>query len=216
MTRAHGFSLVELMIAIAITATIGAMSAGAFAEVDHAAQAARAQGERYAAARLALSRMAREVSMAFLSDNYDHNRFRERVTLFVGREDRVLFSTMAHQRLYQDAKESDQAIVEYTVESDPDASGQQALFRREKVHLDDEPDRGGRKDLVATYVTGLTIAYWDQKRSEWAREWSTKSVENATALPSRVRFTLEVKLPDGRTERFVTEARIEVRTVLST
>ncbi len=216
MTRARGFSLVELMIAVAITATLGAMTVGAFAQIDRASQVARAQAERYDAARLALSRMAREVSMAFLSDNYDHARFRERPTLFVGREDQLLLSTMAHVRLYQDARESDQAIVEYTVESDPDASGEQALFRREKVHLDDEPDRGGRKDLVATHVVGLTNAYWDQKRSDWAREWSTKSVENAGTLPSRVRFTLEVKLADGRTEKFVTEARIEVRTVLST
>jgi general secretion pathway protein J len=132
----------------------------------------------------------------------------------VGREDRLLFSTMAHQRLYQDAKESDQAIVEYTVESDPDVAGEQALYRREKVRLDDEPDRGGRKDLVATHVAGLTLAYWDQRRSEWVREWTTKSPEHESLLPSRVRFDLEVKLADGRTERFVTEARIEVRTPL--
>ena len=219
MTRARGFTLVELMIAMAITATIGAMTVGAFAQIDRASQTARAQGERYEAARLALSRLSREVTMAFLSDDYDTNRFGtgpdRRPTLFVGREDQLLFSTMAHQRLYQDARESDQAIVEYTVEADPDGSGEQALFRREKVHLDDEPDRGGRKDLVASHVVGLTIAYWDQKRSDWAREWSTRSVENASALPSRVRFTLEVKLADGRTEKFVTEARIEVRTVLA-
>jgi len=220
MTRARGFSLVELMIAVAITATLGAMTVGAFAQIDRASQVARAQAERYDSARLALSRMAREVSAAFLSDNYDKNRFGNgpdrRPTLFVGREDQLLFSTMAHERLYQDARESDQAVVEYTVDSDPDGSGERALFRREKVHLDDEPDRGGRKDLVATHVVGLTIAYWDQKRSDWAREWSTRSVENASALPSRVRFTLEVKLADGRTEKFVTEARIEVRTLLST
>ncbi len=212
---ARGFSLVELMIAVSITAIIGAMTAGAFVQVDHAAQVARDQGDRYASARLALARMGREVSMAFLSDDYDRNRYRERVTLFVGREDQLLFSTMAHERLYQDAKESDQSIVEYTVDADPELPGEQALFRREKVHLDDEPDRGGRKDLVATHVTGLTIAYWDQKRSDWAREWSTKSVDHTDALPSRVRFTLEVKLPDGRSEKFVTEARIEVRTVLT-
>ncbi len=215
MTRARGFTLVELMIAVSITAIIGAMTAGAFVQVDHAAQVARDQGDRYASARLALARMGREVSMAFLSDDYDRNRYRERVTLFVGREDQLLFSTMAHERLYQDAKESDQSIVEYTVDADPELPGEQALFRREKVHLDDEPDRGGRKDLVATHVTGLTIAYWDQKRSDWAREWSTKSVDHTDALPSRVRFTLEVKLPDGRSEKFVTEARIEVRTVLT-
>jgi general secretion pathway protein J len=215
MTRARGFSLVELLIAMAVTATIGAMTIGAFAQVDRASQVARAQGERYAAARLALSRMAREVSMAFLSDNYDRTRFRnEPVTLFVGRDDRLLFTTMAHQRLYQDARESDQAVVEYTVEADPDVPGEQALFRREKLRLDDEPDRGGRKDLVASHVTGLTFAYRDRQRGEWAREWTTKGVENAGKLPSRVRFDLEVKLADGRTERFVTETRIEMRTIL--
>ncbi len=213
MTRARGFTLVELMIAMAITATIGAMTVGSFAQIDRASQVARAQEERYEAARLALSRMAREVSMAFLSQNYDQTRFHERVTLLLGREDRILFSTMAHQRLYQDVRESDQSIVEYTVEADPD-TGEDALYRREKVHLDDEPDRGGRKDLVATHVRGLTFSYWDQQRSEWAREWSTKDVAHAGALPSRVRFDLEMKLADGRTERFVTEARIEIRTPL--
>ncbi len=213
MTRARGFSLVELMIAMAITATIGAMTIGSYAQIDRASQAARAQGERYAAARLALSRMAREVSMAFLSDNFDQGRFhQERPTLLLGREDRILFSTMAHVRLYQDAKESDQSVVEYTVESDPDFPGEEALFRREKVHLDDEPDRGGQTDLVANHVRGLTIAYWDQKRGDWSREWSTRSVEHKDELPSRVRFDLEMKLADGRTERFVTEARIEIRT----
>ncbi len=214
MTRARGFTLVELLIAMAITATIGAMTVGAFAQLDRASQVARDQGERYASARVALSRMAREVSMAFLSKNWDQNKYRDPVTLFVGRERSVLFSTMAHQRLYQDVKESDQAVVEYTLESDPDAPGEEALYRREKVHLDDEPDRGGRKDLVASHVAGLTLAYWDQKRGEWAREWTTRAPETQWTLPSRVRFDLEVKLADGRTERFVTETPIEMRTAL--
>jgi len=210
--RAHGFSLVELMIAIAITATLGAMTIGAFAQVDHAARIARAQSERHAAARMALTRLSREVSMAFLSDNFDTKRFRnERVTLFVGREDQLLFTTMAHERLTLDAKESDQAVVEYLVEADPDHPGEEALFRRQKTRLDDEPDRGGRKDLVADHVTSFRIRYWDPKRKEWVREWTTRSVEQANELPSRVRFDLELKLADGRTERFVTETRIAIR-----
>jgi general secretion pathway protein J len=217
MTRARGFTLVELLIAVGITATIGAMTVGAFAQVDRASQVARAQEDRYAGARLALTRMAREVSMAFLSDNFDRRRFNnERVTLFVGRDDRLLFSTMAHVRLYQDARESDQAIVEYTLEADPENPGERGLFRREKVRLDDEPDRGGRKDLVASHVVGLTFAYWDPRRREWAREWTTKAVETSNALPPRVRFDLEVKLADGRRERFVTEARVELRGPLGT
>jgi general secretion pathway protein J len=209
--RARGFTLVEVMIAVGITAAIAAMTVGSLAQLDRATEVARLQNDRYAAARVALSRVAREVSMAFVSDNYDRERYRERPTLFVGREDELLFTTFAHVRLYRDAKESDQAVVEYTLDSDPDHPGEEALFRREKPRIDDEPDRGGRRDLVADHVRSLRIQYWDPARKDWVREWSTKTPEHAEALPPRVRLELEVALADGRTEKFVTEARIELR-----
>jgi general secretion pathway protein J len=113
----------------------------------------------------------------------------------------------------QDAKESDQSLVEYLVERDP-VSGGDALFRREKVRLDDEPDRGGRKDLVATHVKGLSLQYWDLKRKEWVREWSTRTPEKLNELPTRVRMVLEVTLADGRTEKFTTQARVAITTPL--
>jgi general secretion pathway protein J len=207
---ARGFSLLEVMIAVAITAIIGALTIGAFRQVDRASEIARSQGERYAAARLALSRLAREVSMAFLSEHYDHKRFRERPTLFKGREDTLLLTTMAHERLVLDAKESDQAVVEYSVDTDPEHAGEEALFRREKARIDDEPDREGRKDLVADHVAGFRVSYWDARRKDWVREWSTRSVDHADELPGRVRFELEVKLADGRIEKFSTETRIAI------
>ena len=207
---ARGFTLVELMVAMGITAVIGVMTIGSFAQIDHAATVAREQEARYAAGRLALSRLSREISMAFLSENWDRNRYRDPVTLFVGREDELLFTTMAHERRYLDAKESDQAVVEYVLDSDPDHSGEQALFRREKVRLDDEPDRGGRKDLVADHVASLKLSYWDPKRREWAREWTTKTATTSIdrTLPTRVRVELEIVLADGRKEKLVTESRI--------
>jgi general secretion pathway protein J len=201
-------TLIEVMIAVAITAGLGMMTLGAFNQVDRANEIVREQNERTAAARVALTRIAHELSMAFLSDHFDSKRYRERPTLFVGREDELLFSTMGHERLYRDTKESDQAVVEYTVESDPDRAGEEALFRREKVRLDGEPDRGGRKDLVADRITGLRLQYWDQAKKEWVREWSTRSLDRANALPVRVRIELEVGAPNGPPQKLVTEARI--------
>jgi general secretion pathway protein J len=197
------------MIAVAITAVIGSMAAGIYQQIDRAATVAREQGERYAGARLALTRLSREVSMAFLSEHYDRAQFRDRPTLFKGDSDTLLFSTMAHVRLAQDAKESDQSIVEYRVERDP-LSGEDALFRREKARLDDEPDRGGRKDLVATHVNRLSLQYWDLRRKEWVREWSTRTPERLNELPTRVRVELEVKLADGRTEKFTTQSKVAI------
>ncbi len=214
--RARGFTLIEVLIAMGITAAMAVMTIGSLREVDRAAEIVRLQDERYGAARVALSRIAREVSMAFLSDNWDANRSRDPVTLFVGREDELLFTTLAHVRLYRDAKESDQAVVEYRLDQDPDHPGERALFRREKAHLDDEPDRGGRRDLVADRVSALRIQYWDPRRKEWVGEWTTRSTEHLKELPPRIRLELEMALPDGRKERFVTEARIEMRRPLGT
>jgi general secretion pathway protein J len=187
---------------------MGAMTLGAFRQVDRANEIVREQSERTAAARVALSRLARELSMAFLSESYDRNEYRERLTVFVGKEDEILFTTMAHERLYRDAKESDQAVVEYTLEADPDHSGEEALFRREKVRLDAEPDRGGTKDLVADRITGFRLQYWDQAKKEWVREWSTRSTERVGELPVRVRIEIEAGAPDGPKQKLVTEARV--------
>lgn len=206
---ARGLTLIEVLAAMAITAIMGAMVAGAIGQVGNAADATRAQDERYGEARRALTRLSSELAMAFVSDHFDAAQHSNgRPTLFRGREDELLFTTMAHVRLYRSAKESDQAVVEYTVESDPARSGEEALFRREKPRLDGEPERGGRKDLVADRVTGLRLQYWDPTRKEWMREWSTRSAERMNDLPVRVRIELEVGGPGGPAAKLVTEARV--------
>jgi general secretion pathway protein J len=208
MRSARGLTLVEVLIAVGITAVMGMMTLGAFRQVDRANQVVREQGDRTAAARVALSRLARELSMAFLSDHFDTKQFRERPTLFVGREGELLFTTLAHERLYRDVKESDQAVVAYALDPDPDHAGEEALFRREKVRLDGDPERGGRTDLVADRITAFRLQYWDPTKKEWVREWSTRATDRLNELPARVRIELETTLPGGRTQKFVTEARV--------
>jgi len=205
--KARGVTLVELLIAVAITAFIGLVVGGSYQQVDRAATIVREQTQRYAAARVALDRMSRELGLAFLTEHYDRARYRDRPTLFKGADDGVLFTTMAHVRRYRDARESDQAVVEYSVGRNPGGDGD-ALFRREKVHIDDESDRGGRTDLVADHVTKLTLRYWDAKRKEWIREWNTRSAERANELPPRILIELEVEQADKRRETFTTQATV--------
>jgi general secretion pathway protein J len=214
--RPAGFTLLELLIAVAITAALAAMTAGAFARVDRVGTEAREREERYGVARVALTRMAREVRQAFVSDQYDRARYRERPTLFRGREDQLLFTSMAHERLWRDAKESDQSLVEYALDRDPDHEGAEALFRREQVHVDDDAERGGRRDVVVDRVRRISFQYWNRQRQEWVREWSTRSTDHANDLPERVRIELELSMPGGKTEKLVTEARIAITRPLDT
>ena len=123
--------------------------------MDRAAEIVRAQGDRYSAARVALTRLSHELTEAFLSDHYDRNEHRERPTLFRGREDELLFATMANERLYLDAKESDQAVVEYVLDADPDHAGEEALFRRAKPRIDADPSAAG---AASSWPTGSVPA----------------------------------------------------------
>lgn len=219
MTRARGVTLVEVMIAVAITAVIGVMVMGAFQRVYAAKELTEGQDERFTSARVALTRLSRELSEAFLSDHYDRKRFRDPPTLFRGKDggerDDLLFTTMSHERLVRDAKESDQALVEYTVEPDPDLRGEFALFRREKAHFDEDPDRGGAKAIVCQHVSSFDVQYWDWTKQEWFREWVTNSAERQAILPTRVKVRLGVKMPDGKERVFETQTRIAIVRPLS-
>jgi general secretion pathway protein J len=216
----RGFTLVEVMIAVAITAVIGVMVMGAFQRVYAAKELTEAQADRFGSARVTLTRLARELSGAFLSDHYDRKRFpRDAPTLFRGKDggaqDDLLFATMSHERLTRDAKESDQAILEYTVEPDPERPGETALFRREKARFDENPDRGGEKAVVCENVSTFDVQYWDWKKQEWAREWASNGLEHPNILPTRVKIRLGVKGTDGKEQVFETQTRIAIIRPLS-
>jgi general secretion pathway protein J len=213
MTRAPGFTLIEVMIAASITAAIGVMVAGSFQRAASARDLAESQDQRTTGARLALTRMARELTAAYLSEHFDQKRYRDRLTLFRGKDygdrDELLFATFTHARLLRDVKESDQAVVEYALDADPGNPGEQALWRREKSRIDDDPERGGTRAIVLEHVKGFDAQYWDWKRQEWVREWNSASTtEHGGFLPTRVKLRVILSMPDGRTRPFETQARI--------
>jgi general secretion pathway protein J len=126
-----------------------------------------------------------------------------------GDRDTLLFATMAHTRAVRDARESDQSVVEYLVDADPDAPGENALFRREKIRIDDEPDRGGTRALLLRHVTGFDVQYWDWQKQEWVRDWSTAPGDRPL-LPTRVKVKVTLRMPDGTDRSFETQSRIAI------
>src|SRR5207237_2890479 len=140
----RGFTLLEVMIAIAVLAMIGGLTWKSFDGAYALKQRVETAQERDQTVRGALDRIGREVSMTSLSEHYDHKRFSERPTFFRlkdGRREAVLtFTSFAHQRLHVDAKESDSAVFEYKLERDE--ARRTSLFRRVKAQIDEEPERG--------------------------------------------------------------------------
>ncbi|HZH04202.1 MAG TPA: type II secretion system protein GspJ [Myxococcaceae bacterium] len=216
---ARGFTLIEVMIAVGITALMGGLVAASFQTSMRAKEEVEAEADRYRMLRAATSRMTREVGAAFVSDRYDPKRYRDaydRPTNFIGAENKLLFTSLAHQRLYTDAKESDQMVVEYSVKTstDPDAKGRQDLVRRVNPAIGEPMDRGGTEDVLYEGVKGFELAYWDSEKKEWDDEWDTRKPERRTILPTRVRITLTANDESDKEVRYVTQTRVVLNTEL--
>jgi general secretion pathway protein J len=217
MRRARGFTLLEVVIAVGITAMIGVLIGAAFQSGYRAKELVEGEADRYRALRTGTDRMVREISAAFVSDHYDTRRYRDqndRPTNFIGKRDRLLFTSMAHQRLYADAKESDQMVVEYYTKSapGPDGKNQLNLMRREDSNLDDKMDRGGNEDVLMEGIRRIDFAYWDSDKKDWVDEWDTRRIEKKSILPVRVRLSVYAVDETGREARYVTQARIVLNT----
>jgi general secretion pathway protein J len=215
----RGFTLMEVMVAVSITALMGTIVAMAFQTGFRAKEVVEGEAEHYRMVRVALNRMAREVGSAFVSDRYDPKRFRDsndRPTNFVGERDRLLFTTFAHQRLYTDSKESDQAVVEYFLENSTEkgARSRQDLKRRVNPNVGERMDRGGTTDVLFEGVKKLEFEYWDSERKEWESEWDTRRNEQKALLPTRVRITIVALDENGKEARYTTQTRIMLNTEL--
>ena len=213
----RGFTLMEVMIAVAITAFMGALIATSFNSTFKSKQVIESEAERYRMLGSALTRMSREIGAAFVSDRFDLRRYRDaydRPTNFVGDKERLLFTSLAHERLYTDAKESDQMVVEYSVKTSTErnARGRRDLIRRENPILDEKMDRGGTEDVLFEDIQRIEFSYWDSDKKEWVSEWDTRRLERKSYLPTRVRVIIVAKDENGKEMRYSTQTRVILNT----
>ncbi len=219
--RRRGFTLIETMVAVGIIAMVTTLVWSSFKDTFRAKNQVEAQSGRYRTVRIALERLARDLSMAYLSQNEDTSQ-PERRTLFVGKRkfdiDEVRFSFLGHQRLYQDANEADTAQVAYYGVRDREFSGRINLMRRETRRLQylKIEDNAGETDIICDDVLRLKLDFWDSRDKQWRDEWVTNSADGQPdRLPSRVRITLTVRDERGQEVPFQTEARIPMQEPLN-
>ena len=118
-------------------------------------------------------------------------------TIFVGTDrgerDRIDFTSFSHTRLQRDAKESDQNELSYFVARHPDDSRRMVLARREQARIDEDPEEGGRVQILLEDIRAFQLEYLDPQDWEWDRTWDTSQVSaQPNRLPAQVRISITV------------------------
>ncbi len=197
----------EVMIAISMVLVISFVG---WASVEDAIEISDilAHGDNTTrAARVSLSRLRRELQLAYLTPNrQSRNSY---WTVFVGEDndpDTLWFATLAHQRLYRNSRECDQAeITVWGERADREQGLGDILYHRESQRIDEEPDESGRIWPLAYNVRSFNLRYLDGRVNEWKDEWNSENAEYANRLPRSVQIGLVLLQTDIDDERDVEE-----------
>jgi len=213
----YGFTLIEIIISATILATMLVLVSASFSVTNRSRKSAEILGDQYHQVRLALDRMSREISMAFLSRN-DFPGTQTPRTFFVGEAEqptaKISFSSFSHLVIKEGVQESDQSIIEYYGEEQDD---ELVLIRKEVPRLGmDEENIEKYANIVPALenITSLEFEFYDEQNEEWKDEWNTKSADGEIyRLPSIVKIQLTVLLgkKSKKEVTFKTATRIFVR-----
>jgi general secretion pathway protein J len=213
LNRQRGFTLIELTISLGIIAfmvlTAWAVISGTTTTKKYAERVQMRNHE----IRIAMNRMASDISSAYISANQQQNRDEPR-TMFKGKSagdvDELRFSSLGHVTLWADSNESEQTQIYYYAESDPEDSSMTNLLRREQRRLSDEnwKSEPAQVDVLLRDIEKVSFEYWDWENQEWKDDWDTSAADGKKGkLPTRVRITVEVERGDDEV-KYVTQARI--------
>jgi general secretion pathway protein J len=194
--KPRGFTLIEVMISIAILAAMTTLLFGAFSALKRSKDGLTRVQDRQREGRLAMARITRELQSAYLSAHMPINQaLLVQKTIFKGERgtpaDRVDFTAFANKRLDKNAHVSDACELSYFGMSNPDGSGTTDLVRRVDTELDLEPTKGGKIEVLATDIDLFDLQYLDAQTGQWQEDWDTSQ---STGQPDRVPLQVRVIL----------------------
>ncbi len=188
----RGLTLMETMISIVIMVIMGAIVAESLANSAEFNEVLSMRDATARTARTAMARIKRDLQLAYLTPNrniIDHYQ-----TVFVGEDsspDSLFFSTLNHQRMYLNTRESDQSEITLWAEPAPKDVGKgHILYLRESTRIDEYPDEQGKVLPLAYNVRSFELKYLNQANGNWQDEWDTRSADTPYYLPRAVQIGL--------------------------
>jgi type II secretion system protein J len=205
----EGFTLIEVLIAIGIMATILVILFSTYsAAVDRAART-RDLSQIYHEARVLLQLLADDLRAAYIKESVEQaqqslQQLKMRPTTFIGEDlstsaqpaDKLAFSTILPiQR--PDVPDAEMCRVTYSLEVVNDPPDSRVLARRVNCSLDPAAADQDHVFLLSDLAHGLDFRYYDDQGIEYL-EWNSQEPRNGKRLPSRVKIIL--LLADARGE----------------
>lgn len=208
-----GFTLLEVLIATGIMATILVILFGTYSAAVDRATRTRELSQIYHEARVLLQLMANDLRSAYVKETMEQaqqalQQGRVRPTTFRGEDlaeldkpaDTLSFSTILPAQR-PDEPDAETCRVTYSLEAVNDPPDSRALARRVDCSLDPAATDQDHLFLLTDLAHGLEFRYYDDQGTEY-RDWNSQEPRGGKRLPARVKIVLFLADPHGELRPF--------------
>jgi len=172
-SRLKGFTLVEILISLAILAMIVASTFTIFRSASKSWQKGEIRSERYHNARTAIGRMSADISQAVLNNSY--------LCKFIGEKDSVSFISFVSES----SGTFELSEIEYWLDK-----GKKLLMRSDDIEPDYDFSTYDHSDILSDNISELEFSYYNG--TAWTDSWhSDKAL--GIGLPKAVRIKIRVE-----------------------
>ena len=202
MENSRGFTLLEILLAMALLAMVVAMISLSFSGSLRVIEAAQAQGDIYRRAQIALQRISEDLTSAWLPDDVEWvgtQKESEGV-----RQDSLQFASMAHVVFDPEHQQAGLGIIRYTVRNSKDRPDELELLRGDALYrpLEKDVEREAPQGFVLSdRLRSVEWRYFDDQ-GEVLNDWDTGAMgaddPQKRHLPVAVSCRLEYWLDHDR------------------
>jgi prepilin-type N-terminal cleavage/methylation domain-containing protein len=208
-----GFTLIEIMISMAILSVLFILVYGTFNATFKASEQMESEADDYRLARLGFYHLTKDLSMFHIMGKpVTSTGPEDRPLIFIGEDrsrieegdelpnDLLKFTSVSHGRTMRDAPESDQVTVSYYLQGK--RLVQEAILSNGRVIVQE----------IGEPIDGLNFRYLDPEDRSWINKWDAGEKKNRPPLAIEVEFYL--KREKGEARRFKTKVDLPVGTRL--
>lgn len=189
-----GFTLLEVLLALAIFSLIALTTSNQINVIRNTKDTALGQIEQFDAMRSAIAVIRQDLGQSF------HKRYsalgsviQNKVsrgepaphTLFDGRKNQLIFTSLSHRNYYATRNDGQQAEISYFLQ-DAGKSGAATLMKRESPIIDGNLFEGGSLYTLLEGVTQLEFKFWDDKLSKWTEDWNSDAGVTRDLFPKAI------------------------------